>query len=200
MFMGPLDASKPWTIRDVVGVERFLQRLWRNHIEPETGELLVDDAAPDDDLLRLLHRTIRKVTEDMGQLRFNTAVARLFELNNALVPLERVPRVVAEAFVRILAPLAPHIAEELWERLGHEPSISVVPWPEYDDELAREQTVTLVVQVAGKVRDRIEVAADIDEDAARRLALGSERVQGLLAGAEPTRVIVRPPNLVNVVP
>jgi leucyl-tRNA synthetase len=200
MFMGPLDASKPWTIRDVVGVERFLQRLWRNHVEPETGELLVDDAAPDDDLLRLLHRTIRKVTEDMGQLRFNTAVARLFELNNALVPLERVPRVVAEAFVRILAPLAPHIAEELWERLGHEPSISVVPWPEYDDELAREQTVTLVVQVAGKVRDRIEVAADIDEDAARRLALGSERVQGLLAGAEPTRVIVRPPNLVNVVP
>ncbi|HSM02060.1 MAG TPA: leucine--tRNA ligase [Acidimicrobiia bacterium] len=200
MFMGPLDASKPWTIRDVVGVERFLQRLWRNHVDPDTGALLVDDTEPDEELMRLLHRTIRQVTEDMSHLRFNTAVARLFELNNALVPLETVPRVVSEAFVRILAPLAPHVAEELWERLGNEPSISGVSWPEYDEELAREHTVTLVVQVGGKVRDRIEVPADVDEETARGLALGSERVREILEGAEPSRVIVRPPNLVNVVP
>ena len=102
--------------------------------------------------------------------------------------------------MRILAPLAPHVAEELWERLGHEPSISFAPWPEFDEDLAREQTVTLVVQVAGKVRDRIEVPADLDEATARSLALGSERVQELLGGADPSRVIVRPPNLVNVVP
>jgi leucyl-tRNA synthetase len=199
MFMGPLDASKPWTTRDIVGVIRFLQRLWRNHVDPETGELLVTDDDPDDELRRLLHRTIRQVTEDMAHLRFNTAVARLFELNNALVPLEHIPRVVSEALVRILAPLAPHIAEELWERLGHEPSISAAAWPEYDEALARQQTVTLVVQVNGRVRDRIEVAPDISEAAARDLALASERVRSHFDGGEPKRIIVRPPNLVNVV-
>ena len=199
MFMGPLDASKPWTTRDIVGVIRFLQRLWRNHVDPDSGELLVTDDDPDEELLRLLHRTIRQVTEDMTHLRFNTAVARLFELNNALVPLERIPRVVSEALLRILAPLAPHIAEELWERLGREPSISTASWPEYDEALAREQTVTLVVQVNGKVRDRIEVAPDISEAAARDLALASERVRSHFDGGEPKRIIVRPPNLVNVV-
>ena len=199
MFMGPLDASKPWTTRDIVGVIRFLQRLWRNHVDPETGELLVTDDDPDDELRRLLHRTIRQVTEDMAHLRFNTAVARLFELNNALVPLEHIPRVVSEALVRVLAPLAPHIAEELWERLGHEPSISAAAWPEYDEALARQQTVTLVVQVNGRVRDRIEVAPDISEAAARDLALASERVRSHFDGGEPKRIIVRPPNLVNVV-
>ncbi|MEX1208628.1 MAG: leucine--tRNA ligase [Acidimicrobiia bacterium] len=199
MFMGPLDASKPWTTRDIVGVTRFLQRLWRNHVDPDTGELLVTEEAPDDGTLRLLHRTIRQVTEDMGQLRFNTALARMFELNNALVPLEQVPRMVSETFIRLLAPMAPHICEELWERLGHEPSIGLSPWPEFDEALAAEETVTMVVQVNGKVRDRIEVPAAIGEDAARELALGSEKVQALLGGAEPRRVIVRPPNLVNVV-
>jgi leucyl-tRNA synthetase len=199
MFMGPLDASKPWTTRDIVGVIRFLQRLWRNHVDPDTGELLVTEDPPDDGTLRLLHRTIRQVTEDMGQLRFNTALARMFELNNALVPLERIPRAISEAFIRLLAPLAPHICEELWERLGHEPSIGLAPWPEFDEALAAEETVTMVVQVNGKVRDRIEVPVAIGEDAARQLALGSEKVQALLGGTEPRRVIVRQPNLVNVV-
>jgi leucyl-tRNA synthetase len=199
MFMGPLDASKPWTTRDIVGVIRFLQRLWRNHVDPDTGELLVTEDAPDDGTLRLLHRTIREVTDDMGQLRFNTALARMFELNNALVPLERVPRIVSDAFIRLLAPLAPHICEELWERLGHEPSIGMAPWPEFDEALAAEETVTMVVQVNGKVRDRIEVPATIGGDAARQLALDSGKVQALLGGVEPRRVIVRPPSLVNVV-
>ncbi len=199
MFMGPLDASKPWTTRDVVGVERFLQRLWRSMVDPDSGDLLVSDDPADDDLRRLLHRTIKSVTEDMAALRFNTAVARFFELNNALVGLDRVPREVAEPFVAMLAPMAPHIAEELWERLGHEPSIAHAPWPSYDPELAREDTVTLVVQVNGKVRDRIDVPADISEDAARALALGSERVQAYLAGGDPAKVIVRVPSLVNVV-
>jgi len=199
MFMGPLDASKPWTTRDIVGVIRFLQRLWRNHVDPDTGELLVSEDPPDDELLRLLHRTIRQVTEDMEHLRFNTAVARLFELNNALVGLERAPRIVAETFVRLLAPLAPHIAEELWERMGHEPSISTVAWPDYDTALASEQTVTMVIQVNGKVRDRLEVAPDISEAAARDLAMASERVREFLDGGDPARVIVRPPTLVNVV-
>jgi leucyl-tRNA synthetase len=199
MFMGPLDASKPWTTRDIVGVIRFLQRLWRNHVDPDTGEMLVTEEQPNEEISRLLHKTIRQVTEDMGHLSFNTALARMFELNNALVPLDRIPRAVSEAFVRILSPLAPHICEELWERLGHEPSISTASWPDFDDALAADETVTMVVQVNGKVRDRIEVPVDITEGSARELALGSEKVQSLLAGAEPRRVIVRPPSLVNVV-
>ena len=198
MFMGPLDASKPWTTRDVVGVERFLQRLWRSHVDPDGGELLVTDEPADEDLRRLLHRTIKAVTGDMAALRFNTAVARFFELNNALVGLARVPREVSEAFVRMLAPMAPHVAEELWERLGHDPSVAYAPWPDYDPELARDETVTMVIQVNGKVRDRVEVSADISEEEARALALESERVRAYVSD-EPSKVIVRVPTLVNVV-
>ena len=199
MFMGPLDQAKPWTTRDIVGVTRFLQRVWRNFIDTDTGGLLVVDDEPDDDLARLMHRTIRAVTEDMEHLRFNTAIARLFELNNDLVALDRVPRPVAEAFVLLLSPIAPHVAEELWERLGHERTILAASWPTFDPDLAADETVTLIVQVNGKVRDRIEVDAGIDEDEATRLALASEKVAAALGGAEPSRVIARPPNLVNVV-
>jgi leucyl-tRNA synthetase len=199
MFMGPLDASKPWTTRDTVGIVRFLHRLWRNFVDPETGEALITEAAPGGDLRRLLHRTIKAVTEDMESLGFNTAIARYFELNNQLVALERVPREVADAFVRLLAPIAPHVAEELWERSGHTESVAYAPWPEYDEALAAADTVTMVVQVDGKVRDRIEVSADIGEAEARARALASEKVRLQLGGAEPARVIVRVPALVNVV-
>jgi len=199
MFMGPLDASKPWTTRDMVGIFRFLQRAWRNHVDPETGAVLVTDEDPDDDLLRFTHRTIKAVTHDMEHLGFNTAVARMFELNNELVGRDTVPRPVSEAFIRLLAPFAPHICEELWERLGHDTSVAFAPWPEYDPELAAAETVTMVVQVNGKVRDRIDVDPGIGEDEARAVALASERVRAYTDGSEPERVIVRAPNLVNVV-
>jgi leucyl-tRNA synthetase len=199
MFMGPLDQSKPWTTRDIVGVVRFLHRLWRNLVDPETGEALVADAPAGDELRGHLHRTIRDVTSDIEHLRFNTAVARFFELNNALVGMERVPREVADPLVRMVAPIAPHIGEELWERLGNAGSITTAAWPEYDADLAAEDTVTLVIQVNGKVRDRVEVPAGIDEAEATRRALASERVQALLGGAEPQRVIARPPDVVNLV-
>jgi leucyl-tRNA synthetase len=199
MFMGPLSDSKPWTTRDVVGIVRFLQRMWRNYLDPDTGELLVTDDEADVELRRLLHSTIKTITADMAELRFNTSVARLFELNNALVGLDRIPREVADGFVRLLAPIAPHVCEELWERMGNEGSVAYADWPSYDDELAAEETVTMIVQVNGKIRDRIEVAADVSEDDARALAMASERVAEYLDGGEPRRVIVRPPNLVNVV-
>ncbi|MEE9298277.1 MAG: leucine--tRNA ligase [Acidimicrobiia bacterium] len=198
MFMGPLGDSKPWTTRDVVGVVRFLHRLWRNLVDPDSGGLLVSDVSPDPDLAVLLHRTIKAVTADMVGLRFNTAVARLFELNNALVGLDAVPREVAEAFILLLAPIAPHICEELWERMGGEGGLAHVPWPEYDEDLAVEEMVVMIVQVDGKVRDRLEVPVDISEEDARAAALDSEKVAGHLEG-EPSRVIVRPPNLVNIV-
>ena len=199
MFMGPLDTSRPWSTRDIVGVHRFLQRVWRNFVDPDTGELLVSDDESTGELRTLLHRTIDAVTTDMDAMHFNTAVARLFELNNALVPEAEVPSDVASVFPRLLAPLAPHITEELWSRMGKDGSITKAPWPHYDDDLVIEETVTMVVQVNGKVRDRIEVPVSIEEDEAVRLALASERVQAHTGGAEPRKVIARLPNVVSLV-
>jgi leucyl-tRNA synthetase len=199
MFMGPLDASKPWTTRDIVGAHRFVLRLWRNFVDPETGSLLVTDDDPTPDLTALVHRTIKSVTQDMEALRFNTAVARFFEMNNALVGRGPLPRSLAEAFVRLLAPFAPHLCEELWERLGHRESVALAAWPEYDPDLAAEDTVTMVVQVNGKIRDRIEVPSGIGEGEAADLALASERVRPHLEGRQVRRVVARPPALVNIV-
>jgi len=200
MGLGPLEQSKPWDTRAVVGSQRFLQRLWRNVVDEETGALRVLDTAPDDATLRVLHRTIDAVRTDYGSLGFNTAIARLTELNNALTKLEGgVPRVAAEALVLMVAPLAPHLAEELWLRMGHEESLAHEPFPEADPGLLVEETVTCVVQIRGKVRDRIEVPSDIGEDALRELALARPKVQAATEGGVRT-VIVRAPKLVNVVP
>jgi len=183
----------------MVGVFRFLQRFWRNLVDPEHGALRVVDEEPSGDLLRLMHRTIKAVTADMEVLGFNTAIARLFEMNNALVALDAVPRTVADTFVRLLAPFAPHVCEELWERLGHATSVGFAEWPDYDPELSAAETVTMIVQVNGKVRDRIEVDPAITEADAEALALSSDRVQAYTQGSPPHRVVVRVPNLVNVV-
>lgn len=198
MFMGPLDTSRPWSTRDIVGVYRFLQRLWRNLVA-EDGTLLVDDQHSEGELQSLLHRTIESVTRDMENLHFNTAVARLFELNNALVPLDRVPVDVADAIVRLLAPLAPHVSEELWHLMGNEGYVVDADWPEFDESLTVVDTVTMVVQVNGKVRDRIEVPVGITEDQAVALALSSERVTAHTGGAEPRKVIAKLPNVVSLV-
>ncbi len=198
MFMGPLDTSRPWSTRDIVGVYRFLQRLWRNLVDEE-GLLLVDKAPSTGDLQVLLHRTIESVTKDMDNLQFNTAVARLFELNNALVPLERVPTDVADAMVRLLAPLAPHIAEELWHRMGNDTSVVAADWPDFDAALTKVDTATMVVQVNGKVRDRIVVPVGITEEQAVALAMSSQRVLAHTGGSEPRKVIAKLPNIVSLV-
>jgi leucyl-tRNA synthetase len=199
MFMGPLDTSRPWSTRDIVGVHRFLQRLWRNFVDEETGEMLVSDEPSEGDLKVLLHRTIEAVTTDMENLHFNTAVARLFELNNALVAESSVPADVASVLPRLLAPLAPHIGEELWHRMGKTGSVVIAPWPEFDAELTAVDMVTMIVQVNGKVRDRIEVPAGITEEEAVILALASERVQVHTGGADPRKVIAKLPNVVSLV-
>ncbi|MFV2001187.1 MAG: leucine--tRNA ligase [Acidimicrobiia bacterium] len=199
MFMGPLDTSRPWSTRDIVGVHRFLQRLWRNFVEEETGRILVSDTPAEGDLAILLHRTTAAVTTDMENLHFNTAMARLFELNNALVGLEMVPSDVADVLPRLLAPLAPHISDELWHRLGHEEFIINADWPEYDESLIVEDTATMVIQINGKVRDRIDVPVGISEADAVALALASERVIAHTGGAEPRKVIARLPNVLSLV-
>ena len=158
MGLGPLEQSKPWDTRAVVGSQRFLQRLWRNVVSEETGEATVVDAPMDDATARVLHRTIDAVRTDYASLGFNTAIARLTELNNALTKLGGgVPREAAEQIVLMVAPLAPHVAEELWARLGHEESLVHHPFPVADPALLVEETVTCVVQVRGKVKDRLEV-------------------------------------------
>ncbi|GAA4848425.1 leucine--tRNA ligase [Luteimicrobium xylanilyticum] len=203
MSMGPLDMSRPWETRAVVGSQRFLQRLWRNVVDEATGDVVVVEAEPDAigaETLRLVHRTIADVTVEMEHMRPNTAIAKLITLNNHLTGLDRVPRAAVEPLVLMTAPVAPHIAEELWKRLGHDTSLAHEPFPEADPAYLVEETVTCVVQVQGKVRARLEVPPSIAEDALRELALADENVQKHLDGRGVRTVIVRAPKLVNVVP
>lgn len=200
MSMGPLDLSRPWETRAVVGAQRFLQRLWRNVVDERTGETVVGDQEPGPDTLRLLHRTIADVREDMAAMRINTAIAKLIVLNNHLTTLEPAPRSTVEALVAMTAPVAPHIAEELWKRLGHDTSVVHAAYPEADPALLVEDTVTCVLQVAGKVRGRAEVPASVGDDELRAIALADPGVQRALDGRDVRTVVVRAPKLVNVVP
>ncbi len=203
MAMGPLDASRPWSPRDIVGMQRFLQRLWRNLVDEATGELHVADTEPSDELRKALHRTIDGVRADMDHLRINTAIAKLIELNDALVKQVRdtgaAPRSVAEPLVQMVAPMSPHIAEELWSKLGHDETITYVPFPEADPALLVDDTVEIPVQVNGKVRDRITAPSDASTDQLEVLALAAPKVAEALAGAVPKKVIVVPGRMVNVV-
>jgi leucyl-tRNA synthetase len=200
MSMGPLDVSRPWETRAVVGSLRFLQRLWRNVVDEETGECRVVDTPADDAGRRALHRAIDGVRHDYAGLRFNTAVAKLIELNNVVTRLTEVPRELVEPLVLMAAPVAPHVAEELWRRLGHTGSLAYEAFPSADPALLVEDTVVCVVQVQGKVRDRLEVPPSISEDELRERALASERVVAVLDGRDVRTVVVRAPKLVNIVP
>ena len=199
MGMGPLAQSKPWETRAVVGAQRFLQRLWRNVVEEETGDLITRDTDIDDDTLHALHKTIDAVTKDYEGLSFNTAIARLTEYNTVLTALKVVPRAAVEPLVLMVAPLAPHIAEELWHRLGHEQSLAHEPFPVADPALVTEDTITAVVQVRGKLRAQLEVPTSITEDELRELALAHPRIVKEIPNGV-RKVIVKAPKLVNVVP
>ena len=199
MAMGPLDASRPWETRDVVGMYRFLQRLWRNIIDEETGDVRLLDSVADIETQRVLHRTIAGVRDDMEALRFNTAISKLIEFNNHLTKLGGCPIDVAEPLVLMVAPLAAHLAEELWAKLGHNDSVAYQPFPVADPALLVADTVEYPVQVNGKVRGHISVPADLDSSAVEAAALGDPRVISYLAGAVPRKVIVVPGRMVNVV-
>ncbi|MGX1950666.1 leucine--tRNA ligase [Streptomyces sp. CB02115] len=201
MAMGPLDVSRPWDTRAVVGQYRLLQRLWRNVVDEETGEITVVDTEPGEDTLRALHKAIDGVGQDMAGMRFNTAIAKVTELNNHLTkaggPLSRS---VAERLVLLIAPLAPHIAEELWRRLGHTESVVHQDFPVADPAYVVDETVTCVVQIKGKVRARLEISPAITDEELEALALADEAVVAALGGASIRKVIVRAPKLVNIVP
>lgn len=201
MAMGPLDVSRPWDTRAVVGQYRLLQRLWRNVVDEETGEVTVVDTEPGDETLRALHKAIDGVGQDMAGMRFNTAIAKVTELNNHLTkaggPLSRS---VAERLVLLIAPLAPHVAEELWRRLGHTESVVHQDFPAADPAYVVDETVTCVVQIKGKVRARLEISPSISDEELEALALADENVVAALGGAGIRKVIVRAPKLVNIVP
>ena len=201
MSMGPLDASRPWATKDVVGAHRFLQRVWRLVIDEETGETRVVDAELSAETLRVLHRTIDGVSEDYVALRNNTAAAKLIEYTNHLTKQYRdgIPRAAVEPLVLMLAPLAPHMAEELWLRLGHGTSLAHGPFPVADPAYLVDDTVEYPVQVNGKVRGRVVVASDAATDAVQAAALADEKVQAFLDGATPRKVIVVPGRMVNLV-
>ncbi|OBI39678.1 leucine--tRNA ligase [Mycobacterium colombiense] len=202
MSMGPLEASRPWATKDVVGAHRFLQRVWRLVIDEQTGDTrVVDGPELSTDTLRALHRTISGVAEDYAALRNNTAAAKLIEYTNHLTKEHRdaVARAAVEPLVLMLAPLAPHMAEELWLRLGHQTPLAHGPFPVADPAYLVDDTVEYPVQVNGKVRGRVLVAADADQDTVKAAALADEKVQAFLAGANPRKVIVVPGRLVNLV-
>ncbi|MFI7605120.1 leucine--tRNA ligase [Micromonospora sp. NPDC049366] len=197
MSMGPLEVSRPWETRAVVGSYRFLQRVWRAVVDEQTGELRVTDDPADDATRRLLHKVIDGVRADMEGIRFNTAIAKLIELTNGLTRLSATPREVAEPLVLMLAPFAPHVAEELWRRLGHATSLTYADFPVADPALLVAESVTYPVQVNGKVRGRVEVPADAAEETVRAAAL--DAVAATLGGKEPRKVIVVPGRMVSIV-
>jgi leucyl-tRNA synthetase len=202
MSMGPMDASRPWSTRDVVGMHRFLQRVWRTLVDEHSGELRVSDAEPDLEARRLLHRTIEGVRADMDAMRFNTAIAKLIELNNHITKSaadDGTPRELAEPLVLMLAPLTPHVSEELWRRLGHDETVTFTPFPVADPAYLVANSVELAVQVNGKVRARITVAADADDATVTAAALLEPKVAELLTRGEPKKVIVVPGRMVNIV-
>jgi leucyl-tRNA synthetase len=203
LFMGPLEQVKPWQMNGVEGVHRFLNRLWRLVVNHETGELSerISDApsSASPELEKALHRLIRKVSQDTEGMRFNTAIAAMMTFLNEAYSQKTLPRDIAYGFLLVVAPYAPHIAEELGSRMGHDSLMAHADWPVHDEKLCVDDTITLGVQINGKRRDEISVPADADKKFCEEAALATEKVQKHLEGREPKKVIVVPGRLVNIV-
>ncbi|MEO7021399.1 MAG: class I tRNA ligase family protein, partial [Ktedonobacteraceae bacterium] len=206
MFMGPFDQGGTFKAENLEGVWRFLNRFWSLVGENWTAHPSKVENSASQAVERLRHKTIKRVTDEIGNLRFNTALAALMECNNALIKLqhEDVARSAAyqrtlESMIQLLAPLAPHITEEMWQATGHSESIHTTDWPQYKEALTKDEIFTLVVQVNGKVRERIEAAADISEQDMRTLVLGNARVASFIGDATVQKVIYIPGKLVNIV-
>ncbi len=203
MFMGPLEATKPWSMAGVNGVRGFLDRVWRMIVAERSETLELNpamqdiDATPEQD--RLLHKTIAAVTKDIQQLDFNTAIARMMEFTNFFTKAGVRPRSAMEPFVLLLSPFAPHMAEELWQVLGHQKSLAYEPWPAADEQWLRDDTIEVPVQINGKVRSRIQAPADSDPATLEALARGDAKIAGQLAGKTVLKVVVIPGRMVSFV-
>jgi len=220
MFMGPLQATKPWSMQGVEGTYRFLGRVWKLFVDEKSFEEFeqaattggdvkafaqirlssaIVDRAPTAGELKTLHKTIRKVTHDLDSMSFNTAISEMMIFSNEAAKWESRPREILAAFLKLLCPFAPHLAEELWQRLGGKGLISSEVWPAYDEKLLVESQIEYVVQINGKVRDRALLPADLSQAELEKAALASEKIQRLLEGKNPKKVIVVPKRLVNIV-
>jgi leucyl-tRNA synthetase len=193
MFMGPLEVSKPWSTRGIVGVKRFLDRIWK------ITEMPLTEDDPPGDLLRLLHKTIKKVSQDTSTLDFNTAIAQMMIFINRVSQEKVLHRKLWEQFVKLLSVYAPHLGEELWEKLGNTPSVSKETWSEWIEELTQEQEVTIVCQINGKIRARMDLPVDLPKEELEKTVLDQERIKKLTEGKNIVKIVVVPNKLVNIV-
>jgi leucyl-tRNA synthetase len=207
MFIGPFEAGGSFKAENLEGVWRFLNRFW-NVVSESWVEGSVDtrETAESRSIEQLRHKTIKRVTDDISHFRFNTALAALMEANNVLVKMQSEPaartatyRKALETMMQLLAPLAPHITEELWQQTGHDGSIHVSEWPSFDEAMTQDSTFTLVIQVNGKIRDRIEVPATISENEVRKIAMSNEKAIAFIGDATVQKVIYIPGRLINIV-
>jgi len=203
MFMGPLEAVKPWSMEGVNGVRGFLDRVWRMVTDDRSEAVELNAAVrgvePDADQSRMLHKTIKAVTDDLDQMAFNTAIARMMEFVNYFLKQDVRPKSAMETFVLLLSPFAPHVAEELWQALGHAATLAYEPWPAYDESLIKEDTIEIPVQVNGKLRARVRIAAEADRQAQEAAARADAKIAKLLEGKTVAKAIVVPGRLVNFV-
>ena len=201
MFMGPLEMSKPWSSKGIEGIRRFLNRAWRmvfGDEEAGVSSKVVDrPMSPDEE--RIVHRSVRKVTEDIENLRFNTAISEMMIFVNEFTKIQEKPREAMEIFVRLISPFAPHIAEEIWSRMGHTETIANEPWPEYDLAKTVDASVEIVLQVNSRIKAKIQAAAGTDARELERLAMETEIMKGVIAGKTIRKVIVVPDKLVNLI-
>jgi leucyl-tRNA synthetase len=203
MFMGPLEATKPWSMRGVEGVFRFLNRVWRLVIDDRSEDMAllasVQNVPPSKDTSRKLHQTIQKVSEELNAMRFNTAISAMMELTNQLTREEVRSKSVLETFMLLLSPFAPHLAEELWQALGHKDSLAYEAWPNYDPALLKTDEIEVPVQVNGKLRSKVTVPTGIAQAELEKAALADPRIKELIAGKQIRKIIVVPGKLVNIV-
>jgi leucyl-tRNA synthetase len=199
MFMGPLDRDKPWATNGIDGVRRFLDRVYRLAIDEHSGQVIAVDKPMNDETKKSLHKTIKKVTEDIEGLNFNTAISQMMIFVNELTKLNEKPKEAVKALAQLLMPFAPHLSEELWSTLGGVGLVSQAKWPKFDASLVSDSTIELGVQVNGKTRGTIELAVNADEKTALELAMKINAVTNALAGKEPTKVIYKPGLILNLI-
>ena len=194
MFMGPLEATKPWNTKGVEGVFRFLKRSYRL-----IADAKITDDEPAEETLRVMHQSIKKITNDLDGFGFNTAISQLMIFQNALTGLKKLPRRVAEVYVQMVSVFAPHLGEELWQMLGHTDTIVYEPWPTWEEKFLEVKEAEILIQLCGKPRVRMMMAKDIDSETMQKLALANPEVQNMLAGKTVRKVITVPGRLVNIV-
>jgi leucyl-tRNA synthetase len=194
MFMGPLAADKPWNTQSIFGIRRFIEKAWRLFDKPIEENVPVSDT-----LKRLRHKTVKFVSEKIDGLEFNTAISQLMIFSNALQKEDRLDKEMMRDFVKLLHPFAPFVTEELWEFLGGKPSVLHSKWPEYDEELTKDEEASMVVQVNGKLRETISIPRGTPQDRMKEIALGSERIKSWTEGKEIVKIITVPDKLVNIV-